>query len=68
MARIKQLGLDAHPEPLTADGKSMVDKCGSICEWDVPEIVEMASDKLICGALRQALDAVDRSLSNSAAR
>ena len=68
MARIEQLELDAHREKLIADVKGLVDKYRSIFEWDVPEIDEHASDKLILGAIRQALDAVERSLGDSATR
>lgn len=68
MARIEQLELDAHREKLIADVKGLVDKYRSIFEWDVPEIDEQASDKLILGAIRQALDVVERSLGDSATR
>ena len=68
MARIEQLELDAHREKLIADVKGLVDKYRSIFEWDVPEIDEQASDKLILGAIRQALDAVETALGDPATR
>jgi hypothetical protein len=68
MASIEQLELNAHCEQLTADVKGLVEKYRSIFEWDIPGIDEVASDKLILGAIRQALDAVEKSLADSVAR
>lgn len=68
MTRIEQLELDAHREQLTADVKGLVEKYRSIFEWDVPDIDQAVSDKLILGAIRQALDAVERSLTELSAR
>lgn len=67
MAKMEQLELDAHREQLTSDVKRLVEKYRSIFEWDIPGIDELASDKLILGAIRQALDAVESSLTDSAA-
>ncbi|MEO8060714.1 MAG: hypothetical protein ABI671_20575 [Burkholderiales bacterium] len=68
MATTEQLELDAHRNELTADVKGLVEKYRSIFEWDVPEIDEVASDHLILGAIRQALDEIERSLNPSAPR
>ncbi len=68
MAKMEQIELDRYREQLSADVKHLVEKYRKIFEWDVPEIDEAASDKLILGAIRQALDAVERSLSESAKR
>ncbi len=65
MAKMEQLELDAHRKQLTGDVKGLVEKYRSIFEWDIPEIDEVASDKLILGAIRQALDAVEKSLTDS---
>ena len=65
MARMEQLELDAHRDQLTADVKGLVEKYRSIFEWDVPEIDEGASDRLILGAIRRALDAVEASLGSA---
>ena len=62
MAKLEELELDAHREQLAADVGGLVEKYRSIFAWDVPEIDEVASDKLILGAIRQALDAVEASL------
>lgn len=68
MARIEKLELDAHREQLKADVKGLVEKYRSIFEWDVPDIDEVASDKLILGAIRAALNKVEESLNDSATR
>lgn len=68
IANIEQLELDAHREQLTSDVKGLVEKYRSIFEWDVPEIDEGASDRLILGAIRQALEAVEKSLTDSDTR
>ena len=52
MARMELLELEAHREQLTADVKKMVAKYRSIFEWDVPDIDEPFSDKLIIVAIR----------------
>lgn len=67
MAKIEQIELDRHREQLTADVKSLVDKYRSIFEWDVPDVDEVAVDRLILGAIRQALDGVDHALSETVA-
>ncbi|MGP1630302.1 MAG: hypothetical protein ACTS5V_10220 [Giesbergeria sp.] len=67
MAKMEQIELNRHREQLTADVERLVEKYRSIFEWDVPEIDEVAADKLILGAIRQALEVVERSLSGSEA-
>ena len=62
MAKIEQLELDAHREQLTADVKGLVEKYRSIFEWDVPDIDQAFSDKLIVAAIRHALDDVEKAL------
>ncbi|MEO5660979.1 MAG: hypothetical protein ABIQ90_14465 [Polaromonas sp.] len=68
MTSIQELELDARREQLMTDVKGLVEKYRSLFEWDVPEIDELASNRLILGAVRQALDAVERSLAPSATR
>lgn len=62
MHPLEQLELDAHREQLTKDVKALVEKYRAIFEWDVPEIDEALSDRLILSAIRQALDHVERAL------
>ena len=68
MARMEQIELDTHRAQLTSDVTDPVGKYRAIFEWDVPRIDELASDKLILGAIREALDAVEASLSETAKR
>ena len=62
MAQLEQLELDAHREQLTVDVKGLIEKYRAIFEWDVPEIDEALSDRLILSAIRQALDGVEKAL------
>lgn len=62
MTRIEQIELERHRKQLTADVRDLVEKYRSIFEWDVPDIDEAVSDRLILAAIRQALDAVEESL------
>ena len=62
MAKMERIELERYREQLTVDVKSLVDKYLSIFEWDIPEIDEGAAEKLILGAIRQALDGVEQSL------
>jgi hypothetical protein len=59
MAKIEQLEMDAHRGQLAADVKALVEKYRAIFDWDVPEVNEALSDRLILKALRQALDDVE---------
>jgi hypothetical protein len=60
MARIEQLEMDAHRAQLVADLHRLVEKYRAIFDWDVPDVDEPASDRLIVHTLRQALDEMDR--------
>ena len=66
MAKMEKIELERHREQLTNDVQGLVDKYRSIFEWDVPEVDEGAVDRLILGAIRQALDDVEQSLSGPA--
>ena len=63
MPRLEQLELEAHREQLVGDVGRLVDKYLTIAEWDVPEIDEPLAIRLIITAVRQALDSVERGLS-----
>lgn len=63
MTSIEQIELERHRKQLTADVRHLVEKYRSIFEWDVPDINEASSDRLILAAIRQALDAIEESLS-----
>ena len=59
MAEIEQLEMDAQRAPLMNDVRALVEKYRAIFEWNVPEVDEALSDRLILKALRQALDDVE---------
>jgi hypothetical protein len=65
MSKMEQIELNQHREQLNLDVKALVEKYRAIFEWDIPGIDEPASDKLILGAIRQTLDAVEISLTDS---
>lgn len=64
MSKMEQFELNQHREQLNLDVKALVEKYRAIFEWDIPGIDEPASDKLILGAIRQTLDAVEISLTD----
>jgi len=59
MVKIEQLEMNAQRAQLNADMKDLVEKYRSIFGWDVPDIDEILSDRLIFAALRQALDNIE---------
>jgi len=65
MAGIEQLEMDAQRAQLIADVKGLVEKYRSIFDWDVPEVDEALSDRLILQAVRQALDQIERASAGS---
>jgi hypothetical protein len=62
MAHMEQLELDAHRAQLVADVQALVERYRSIFEWDIPEIDQLRSDRLILQAIRDALDGVEKKL------
>ncbi len=68
MTPMEQIELDRHREQLTDDVNRLIDKYRSIFEWDLPEVDEGSVDRLILGAIREALEAVDPSFAGVAAR
>ena len=66
MAQMEQLELDARRGQLVADVQALVERYRSIFEWDIPEIDQVQSDRLILQALRDALDGVEKSLATEA--
>ena len=59
MAEIEMLEMDAHRAQHITDVKGLVEKYRSIFDWDVPEVDEALSDRLILKALRKALDDIE---------
>lgn len=59
MSRMEQLEMNAHSAQLTADVKGLIEKYRSIFDWDVPEVDEALSDRLILKAVREVLDEIE---------
>ena len=62
---LERLELEAHRQQLETDVRHLVEKYLAIAEWDVPEIDEPLSSRLIVAAIRQALDRVEVALPKS---
>ncbi len=56
MAKIEELEMDAHSAQLKSDVRGLVHKYRAIFGWEVPEVDEALSERLIVKALRQAVD------------
>ena len=61
MEKIEQVELDpdAHRSQIIADVKTLVEKYRAIFGWDVPDINQGLTDKLILAAIRKALDGIE---------
>ena len=59
MSQMEQLEMNAHSAQLKADVKGLIEKYRSIFDWDVPEVDEALSDRLILKAVRQVLDEIE---------
>ena len=64
---VERLELEAHREQIDADVRRLVEKYLAIAEWDVPEIDEPLSSRLIITAIRQALDRAEKALPDAQA-
>ena len=60
MGKMEAAELDNHRHQLATDVRSLVEKYRAIFEWDVPEIDQVAANRLILGAIRRELDDVER--------
>ena len=60
MPAIEELELDAHGKQLRFDVSALVNKYRAIFGWDVPEIDEALSDRLLFAAIRQTLNELER--------
>ena len=68
MAEIEQLEMNAYRAQLNADVKSLVEKYRTIFGWDVPDIDEGLSDRLIFEALKQAIHDIETPSANGEPR
>jgi hypothetical protein len=60
MPEIEQIELVARVKLLNRDVKHLVEKYRAIFEWDIPDIDEALSDRLIFAAVRKALDTIEQ--------
>jgi hypothetical protein len=60
MPQIEELEMDLHRAQLNSDVRHLVDKYRAIFGWDVPEVDEALSQRLIVKAIRQALDDLEK--------
>lgn len=56
MAQIEELEMEAHRAQLKSDVRRLVGKYRAIFGWDVPEVDEALSERLIIESLRLAVD------------
>lgn len=60
MAKIEELEMDAYRGQLKSDLWRLFDKYRAIFGWDVPEVDETLSERLIIESLRRALDDLEQ--------
>ena len=65
MTRIEALEMNAQRAQLVADVETLVEKYRAIFDWDVPEVDQALSNRLILAALRQALDDIEAASSSA---
>ncbi len=64
MKDIEQIELDRYRNEIIADMRSLVEKYRRIFDWDIPDIDQLAADKLILAAMHTALDSITIPLSD----
>ncbi len=62
MAKIEELELASHRDEIIADVRKMVEKYRKIFDWDVPDVDQVAADRLILSEVRKALDELEHRL------
>lgn len=59
ISQIEHLELAAHRADIIKDVNDLIDKYRAIFEWDVPDINENLTNRLILHEVQKALDAVE---------
>ena len=62
MAKLEQLEMNAHRSQLVSDVRQLVERYRAIFDWDIPEVDQAGSDKLILAAIRKALEDIEKEL------
>jgi hypothetical protein len=57
---MEQLELDAYRNEIVSDMEALLEKYRTIFDWDIPEVDEVAADKLILAAMHAALDGISQ--------
>jgi hypothetical protein len=65
---MEQLEINAYRVQLGHDLQKLVERYRAIFDWDVPEVDEALSDRLIFRGLRDALEDLERDAMSRAAR
>lgn len=60
MSEMEQLELDAYRNEIVSDMEALLEKYRTIFNWDIPEVDEVAADKLILAAMHAALDGISQ--------
>ncbi len=56
MAKMEQIEVDAYRNEIVSDMNALLEKYRRIFGWDIPEIDQQATDKLVLAAMHKALD------------
>jgi hypothetical protein len=64
MAHIEQVELSAHRNDIIKDVNNLIEKYRAIFEWDVPDVDENLTNRLILNEVRKALDDIQNNFFN----
>jgi hypothetical protein len=62
VARIEERELEGHRDEIIADIEKLVEKYRKIFDWDVPDIDQVAADRLILSEVRKAQGDLEKKL------
>lgn len=62
MPKLEDVELARHRDQIVADVRKLVDKYRAIFDWDVPDIDQVAADRLILAEIGKALGEINKTL------
>ncbi len=62
MEKIEQIEMDRYRKDIVSDVRTLVDKYRAIFGWDVPDIDQHYSDKIILMEMQKALQEIEAAL------
>jgi hypothetical protein len=62
MAKIEEIEMERYRKQIHAELRALAEKYRSIFAWDVPDIDQNGTDRMILLEMRKALDEVEKSL------